>query len=147
MAQERTVRPMGAFFKFTRIGQWAAGKVARGNETENGPFIVFEPVLIHAEDGPPRMYESAAIGLSTDLSLKIDYKLDVGNLLLIEFADTEPTKKGSPKKVFRVSVLTPAELTNLAVGADGSNRHTAYVAPGTQTTPGALQDEPDEFPF
>jgi hypothetical protein len=57
-----------------------------------------------------------AVGLSTDLGMKITSN-DVGRFLLIIFDDTEPAKRGQPRKVFRVIELTKTEIIGLRDGS------------------------------
>lgn len=155
MAKERETKPMAAFFKFTEVGQMAAGVVSNVRQTENGSFFVIDKaVLRDSRKAKPVLYQSAAVGISTDIGLKTNGKEEIGKTLLIEFQDTEPTTKGSKKKVFRVLELTGAEFEKLLTTCDISKKDQPYKvdAPAAQSDaledfPNALNDEDDDLPF
>ena len=160
MARERTVAPMSGFFKFTKIGQSVAGMIRdhRTVRTSDGEstFIVMRPVLIHdgsKKSGSPlyERYESAAIGLSTDLKLKIKAN-DVGGIVRITFTDTEASRKGNPRKIFLVEDLDNAEIRALNETAGHDNDATPYFPPEEKKSePGSPLDETgdddDDLPF
>jgi hypothetical protein len=120
MAQDREATTDRApFFKFAAIGQAVAGHVFKYGNNDNGGFIEMRPVMVR--DGRGEQWEKQegpgiAVGLSTDLGMKITSG-DVGRFLLIEFNDTEPAKRGQPRKVFRVIEMTKAEIIGLRDGS------------------------------
>ncbi len=147
MSKERTVAPMGGFFKFTTIGQQVAGVVKRYGNSDNGPFIVFEPVLVRNARGEQmHSFASAAVGLTTDLKLKVS-QTDVGKCLALTFTDTEPTKKDSNKKLFRVEELDRGELIDLARAADNSERQNVYSRSAETEGDIVAADNDDDLPF
>lgn len=150
MANERTVEPMAAFYKFTRIGQQVVGLVKRYATGDNGPFVVMEPVLIRDESGAVlRSFHSAAIGLSTDLSLKVGPR-DVNKWFSFTFDDTEKTKKGSDKKLFKVLELEKSDVAEYAQGSDSSNRMMQYSKPASEIDDSEITtaaQEDDDLPF
>lgn len=147
MPQERTTAPLGSFYKFTKIGQKVAGIIKRYGTGENGPFVNMEPVLIR--DGKGEQFQAfltCGVGLSTDLNLKVNQN-DVGKAVSFEFVDTEPTKKGSNKKIFRVHILDRAELVELASDADRSNRNSPYIRQASNDPENDVTDDNDDLPF
>jgi hypothetical protein len=153
MAKERETKPMAAFFKFTEVGQMAAGVVSNVRQTENGSFFVIDKaVLRDSRKAKPVLYQSAAVGISTDIGLKTNGKEEISKTLLIEFQDTEPTTKGSKKKVFRVLELTGSEFEKLLTTCDISKKDQPYKGaetPAEQTDgfDGPQNDEDDDLPF
>jgi hypothetical protein len=153
MPQEREAAPMGAFFKFTELGQSIAGRIAKyGNHEQNGPFVTLAPVLVWpSRGGKPMRYLTAAVGLSTDLKLKVRAE-DVGTFMSFTFRDTEPTTKGAALKRFKVLTLTGEEMRELAADADPRYKDEPYRAPqkaaGVISTPAGTEDaEDDGLPF
>lgn len=126
MSTERRVAPIAGFFKFKKKGQKIAGMVQRYKTGENGAFIVISPAVVFNEKGQKgEMWESVAIGLSTDLALKVTQR-DVGRSLSLEFVDTEASRKGNPRKIFKVLQLEREELIELAQGSGNSHRKEHY---------------------
>lgn len=148
MGQERAVAPMGGFFKFTAIGQQVIGVVKRYGTGDNGPFIVMEPALARETKADElRSWQSLAVGLSTDLALKVQQG-DVGKYFSLRFKDTEPTKKGSRKKIFEVLELDRDELVQFAAGADRTNRNVPYSrADASLEDDSHSASEDDDLPF
>jgi hypothetical protein len=145
MSTERKVAPLSGFFKFKQKGQKIAGLVQRYKTGENGAFIVLAPAVIFTgkKGEPGEMYGSVAVGLSTDLNLKVTVK-DTGRYLSLEFVDTEPSRKDEPRKIFRVLQLEREELIQLAEGA--SNKHRQETYPMAQaTTTGEYDDEGEAY--
>lgn len=151
MAKERTVRPMSGFFKFTTIGQSVAGKIEKYNPGgENGPFVVIAPALV-ATGGKVHQWASVAVGLSTDLRLKVSPS-DEGSFMGFRFKETEPTTKGSKKKIFSVVEYDSAEIRELAATADKTHRNDPYKdenAPAASNAAGThgAEDDEDDLPF
>lgn len=118
MAQDREAQTsLAAFYKFTTVGQSVAGLVSKTGHNDNGDFIVLAPALFrHERTAAFERSDELAVGLTTDLGMKIDPRNDKGRFLLIEFDDTEPTKRGQPKKLFRVVELTRTEIIGLRDG-------------------------------
>lgn len=114
MATERNAKTMAEFFKFRRIGQTVAGRVTehKPGKPGMGEFIVMSPAII-AANGTMHRYKAVAIGLTTDLAAKISPS-DKGQFLSLSFVDTEPTDKGSERKIFKVLVLTKDEMVMYA---------------------------------
>jgi len=126
MATERNAAPMAAFFKFTKKGQKIAGVIESYKTNDKGGFISLRPALLRDDrNGVFQAYAGAAVGLATDLKFKIT-EHDTRKAVSIEWIDSEPTKKGSPKKIFRVEMLEREELIGLAHGADMSHRQEQY---------------------
>lgn len=150
MATERTVAPMASFFKFTKIGQSIAGLISKYATNEQGGFIVLRPALIREDRASAYCgYDGAAVGLATDIRLKITDK-DTNKYVRIEFVDKEPTKKGSPRKIFRVELLERAELIALARDADMSNRDKQYAGRAgghDDEMANEAAEEQDDLPF
>lgn len=150
MPQERTAAPLSGFFKFTKIGQKVVGRVSQYRTSDNGTFIVMSPVCLWPGKGSQgEMYQAASIGLSTDLGLKVNIR-DVGKFLSLEYADAEPTRKGSNKKLFKVLELTRAELVAAVNGANDDNRQEVYsLASSNEEEPGAgaSTDDDNDLPF
>ncbi len=153
MARTREAAPMAGFFKFTKVGQSVAGHVHdyRTVPTSDGKstFITLRPVLINdqikREDGIKfRRFESCAIGLSTDLRLKITEK-DKGAFLRITFSDKEASRKGNPRKIFIVEELEPSEMRAIDETADKSAQTEPYYA--TSDEKKTDDDNDDELPF
>jgi hypothetical protein len=117
MATEREAQSnLAPFHKFTELGQAIAGKIERMGQTENGAFAIFHPVIGRSERGGSwTKLSEIAIGLTTDLSMKVERR-DVGKYVFLEFNDTEPTRKGNDKKLFRVIELTRDEIIGLRDG-------------------------------
>lgn len=152
MATERKVRAMSSFFKFTEIGDMAAGKVREFKSGENGTFMILSPVLVRkGRKGTVEQFQSAAVGLKTDLSLKIDTRSDIGALLQCTYTDDEPTKKGNPKKIFTVLLLTQDEIGKLAATADRSHKDEPYHVEPEEKSEIADEteddSEDDDLPF
>lgn len=149
MATERNSKTMAEFFKFTQIGQAVAGLITSFKTSENGPFALFEPVLIRDNpDEPPKRYAGVAVGLSTDLKIKLDMQQDVKKFFSIEFAEKEPTSKGSDRKIFRVLELTRDEMKALAAGTlDTGDIYRKPVARVNATVGGTATEEDDDLPF
>jgi hypothetical protein len=144
MANEREAQTNRApFHKFTEIGQALAGRVTKFGNNDNGAFIELHPVLSREERGGAWVREDAAIavGLATDLGMKIDGRADMNKYLLIEFTDTEPSKRGQPKKIFRVLDLTLKEIVGLRDGT--------FTVPDAEPrkTPAKAAEEIDDLPF
>lgn len=141
MPQEReAVRTLAEFVKFTTLGQAVAGRVKSSGKNDNGDFITVSPALVRKARGADwERFADVAVGLTTDLSMKVDSR-DVGKFLVLEFNDTEPSRKGQPKKLFRVFELSLAEMKGLV---DGSFKLSdAQPAPKKD-----LLDEDDDLPF
>src|SRR4051812_5099305 len=101
MANEReAVTTLAPFHKFTYVGQALAGFVFKASKNDNGDFIVFRPALLRHERAGKfeNRVDEIAVGLTTDLGMKIDTKADINKFLVIEFHDTEPSTRGQPKK-------------------------------------------------
>jgi hypothetical protein len=149
MATQRTAAPMSAFFKFTKIGQKIAGRIHQYRTNDQGGFVILRPAILRdSRSDTFHAYESAAVGLATDLKLKITQR-DEGKYISVEWTDQEPTKKGSPRKIFDVLELSGDEMKTLAAGADMSHRTELYRgrdgdanAAGDQTIP-----DDDDLPF
>jgi hypothetical protein len=113
---------------------------------DNSAIIVMSPVLLSQGRGQPlQRYERAAIGLSTDLSQKINPD-DVDNFLMLVYMDEEPTKKGSKRKIFAVSELSLEEIKELDATADQTHRLDPYRDP-RKTPQAAAQATAPEVPF
>lgn len=149
MAMERKAKPMGNFFKFTEIGQMACGKVRAFRSSENGDFVILEPAIIRpSKDGKLACYATAPIGLSTDMLQKVDARSDVGKLLLFKFVGKEPTKKGSPLKVFEVLDLEQHEYDQLLNRSEDHSSEPYMTAPRNDATgDDPLADSQDDLPF
>ena len=153
MAQERQAGPMSSFFKFTEIGQVAAGFVKRHFSGDNGDAFVLAPaVLRETATGQPKTYHGAAVGLSTDMLRKVDTRADVGKFLSLQFIGTEPSKKGSPTKLFKVLELTAGEFDMMAARSTVVND--TYQPPARNARPvdsiaedGGELEEDDSLPF
>jgi hypothetical protein len=117
MATEREAQSnLAPFHKFTALGQAVAGKIERMGQTENGPFAILFPVIGRPERGGNwTKLSEIAIGLTTDLSMKVERR-DVGKYVFVEFNDTEATRKGNDKKLFRVIELSRDEIIGLRDG-------------------------------
>lgn len=143
---------MSGFFKFTQIGQAVAGRITRfaQGDSDKGPFIALSPVMVSNERGAVmQQWESCAVGLSTDLALKISER-DVGSLVTITFKDKEPTTKGSPRKIFTVMELSVDEMRELAATTDKSHRSEPYPNRADEKTPAANNTagaDDDDLPF
>jgi hypothetical protein len=151
MPQERTAAPLSGFFKFTKIGQKAVGRVSQYRTSDNGAFIVMSPICLwQSKASEGEKYQAASVGLSTDLGLKINIR-DVGKFLSIEYVDAEPTRKGSNKKLFRVQELNRAELVAAVAGASEEHRGEVYSLASANddegAAPGAVTDNDDDLPF
>lgn len=148
--KERNAGPMAGFFKFTAKGQAIAGIVKRHFNGDNGHAFILSPCVIKSEpDGETTTYQAAAVGLSTDMLIKVDVAADVGKCLLFEFVDTEASKKGSPRKIFRVGELTTGELDKMFTRAK-TNIPEPYQPPSKTAaveSPSDMADEDDELPF
>ncbi len=119
MANEReAVTTLAPFHKFTYLGQALAGFVHKASKNDNGEFIVFRPALLRHERGAKfdARVDEIAVGLTTDLGMKIDTRTDVNKFLVIEFHDQEPSTRGQPKKIFRVIELSREEMVGLRDG-------------------------------
>ncbi len=141
MPQEReAVRTLAEFVKFTTLGSAVAGRVKLTGRNDNGDFITISPALVRKARGASwERFADVAVGLTTDLSMKVSAR-DVGKFLVLEFNDTEPSRKGQPKKLFRVFELSLDEMKGLV---DGSFQ-LSEAAPKVQTD---LLDEDDDLPF
>lgn len=140
---------MAEFFKPKTIGQALVGRISEFlPDKGNGPFIVLEPVILKEDPkGGYVRYHSLALGLSTDLRFKLREQNHKGQWVSVEFVDTEPTSKGSPKKIFKVMQLTNAEAADFS-GMIERNAGDVYRKPVEQ-----MRDEPvssdddDDLPF
>jgi hypothetical protein len=145
--QERKSAPLSDFYKFTVIGQCAVGRVDKfiPASGDMSSIIVLSPVLLTKDGGGLEQWERAAIGLSTDLSQKITAR-DLGKDLMLSFRDTEPTTKGSKKKIFGVFELSIAEIRELAESADKTHRQEPYVDESKEgkSPPQQSQQQPAE---
>lgn len=144
MPKEITKAPLSGFFKFTELGQSVVGQVkdffTAGEK--NNPSMVLAPAMIRDErNGIPKRYASVAIGLSTDLRLKIDPKAHKGAFLLVEFVGKEKTNKGSDYKEFRVLILDSDEIRALAAKADNTHKGDPFPR---QAEAAADRQEPDD---
>lgn len=151
MATERNGGTMAEFFKLVKFGQKVIGRIDEYHEARNGnsAFVVISPVLIREEpkDAVMTRYHGVAIGLTTDLVRKVTDK-DIGHFLSIEYVSSEPTNKGSPRKIFRVLELEKMEMLELAreaAAVDGVYKAPArtIAADGEQ----AADDDGDDLPF
>ena len=150
MAQERKAKPMGAFFKFTEIGQSVAGKIAEfKNGADNVFMIIDSPVLRSSKKEKPVQYLTAAVGLATDIATKIDRRKDAGKYFYIEYNDTEPTTKGSPKKLFKVLEITPQEFHSLEQMSERrtSDPYTTHNTAIDDDKPEVTDNAQDDLPF
>lgn len=123
MATERKAqKKLAEFINLTSIGQCVAGQVKLFGSNSNGPFVVFEPVLLcdDVNDAPPKWerYASVALGLSADLKAKLDDKKDVGKILRITFDSEERTKWDNNRKVMLVEELDREEIRAIASPAE-----------------------------
>lgn len=146
MPVKREARELSEFFKFKEIGQIVVGQASKFGVTGQfgTQYMVLEPALLRAaKDAKPAKFGSLAIGLSADLLAKINPRTDEGVYLSIEFVGREPSKKGSPKKMFDVSELTEDEFTRLENRASGDYL-AAYRAPEVDPSSG---DDDDDLPF
>ncbi len=102
------------FVKIRDVGMSVAGRITRYGENENGPFIVMQPIFVQATRGGEwKKYGGAAVGLTTDLRRKVNPP-DVGRVLMLTFSDTQPSKQGTPMKMFKVYELDEREVTALS---------------------------------
>lgn len=149
MATKREARPLAEFFKFRAIGQVVAGKVdtfGKSGQFDTQYMTLVPAIIRESKDGTPRLFGSIAVGLSADLLAKINPRTDTGVYLAIEFTGREPSKKGSPKKVFDVSELTEAEFTRLETRADRTTSGNAYRSDVHDDIPNDLEGD-DDLPF
>lgn len=154
MATERTAAPLSGFFKFNKVGQSVVGHVNRfiTANTTNGPstFMILRPVLIHDGNKTPgtplyERWESCAIGLSADLRGKLSQR-DEGLFVRITYDSQEPTKKGNPKRVFKVEILEPSEIRALNDAAGKDHQAEPYFADKVHGD-SETSEEGDDLPF
>lgn len=137
MAKELHAPPLAKFFKFREIGEATAGKVSRVSMTDNGPILTFAPFAVKIE-GKWFAWGDGAVGLSTDLKVKLtNPATKVGKFLYFDFKDTEPTKKGSKRKIFRVMELSAQEYANIVAKAGANVTSDPY--------PGASEAEAEDI--
>ena len=151
MAKEREAKPISSFFKFTDIGDMAAGTIREFRKSQFGEFFVLSPAFLRrGRKGKVERYESAAITIASDMISKIDSSKDKGLSLSITFDDTEPTKKGSPKKLYKVLELEPQEQKQLASTADNEHRDEAYIVSKSEADDSGIpadDDDDDDLPW
>lgn len=136
MAQQREAS-LAEFVKFKANGAAAIGRVVKMKENENGGFIVLSPALYRAnKDEPLVRYEEVAVGLSTDLAMKVSDK-DVNKYFAIVLVGAKPTKM-SPMKLFNVLELTPTEAAEVARSG---------IIPEAWTVAANVADAEDALPF
>lgn len=148
MATQRTAPTLAGFFKFTKVGQYIVGLMDGYRDTPtSGPIATFTPCII-SDGNVKQAWGSVAIGLSTDLKFKVE-RADRGRWFLIKFSDTEPTKKGSPRKVFTVATLdSMEEVKEMSEGVDMTHRNELYpVASAVFAGKGEADDSEDDLPF
>lgn len=147
MPTERNVRPMSGFLKFTKIGESVAGKIEKYmSGGENGPFVIIAPALV-GRNGKVEQWGSVAVGLTTDLKLKVT-KDDEGKFLGFRFKETEPTTKGSQKKIFSVVEYTLDEIRELSNTADKTHKSEPFPKDNTPAANNAAGvDDDDDLPF
>lgn len=159
MAERREAGELAEFFKFTTIGQAVVGRIKKfGNHPRNGPFVVFEPVLIRSNPKEePVRYAGVAVGLSTDLQYKLlsperaraegKNGHDEGKFVSVLFERTEPSKfENNPKKVFDVLILSREEMIALSQGKE--NMGTMYKKPAESVSVSSMGHvDDDDLPF
>lgn len=147
--QERTAGPMAGFFKFVAQGQAIAGLVKRHFNGDNGHAFILSPCVILSPDtGETKMYDAAAVGLSTDMLIKVDVHADIGKVLFFKFVSTEPSAKGSPRKIFQVGVLSPGEFDKMTMRVHSRVKDVYQPIPfpeANQTAPTASVASDDEY--
>lgn len=150
MATKREARPLAEFFKFRSIGQVVAGKVdtfGKSGQFDTQYMTLVPAIIRESKDGTPRLFGSIAVGLSADLLAKINPRTDTGVYLAIEFTGREPSKKGSPKKVFEVSELSEAEFSRLESRANKETAGNAYRSDVHDDVPPNDLEGDDDLPF
>lgn len=155
MPVERKGATLPGFFKFTEKGMAIAGSL-KGVYTgiEESTFAILTPCITYNGKGKKgKVWAAAAIQMSADLRAKIDSDrkgVDNDKLFTVTFTGTEPSSKGSPKKVFRVEELSKDEMRELAKDADQSERTKPYPKPDKpEPTPDddGKDEDGDELPF
>lgn len=147
MATERNAGILAEFFKFSQLGSKVAGRVREFKSSDNGPFVVFEPCVIReGRNGTPTRYHSVAVGLTTDLRMKLHTPHDAGKFFALEFREKEPTSKGSDRKLFKVEELSLEEMRELAALAEQSTDG-VYRKPTASNALVENGEDDEELPF
>lgn len=146
MGQQREAATMAEFFKFKKIGQGVAGRIIEFKKSNNGDFIVLSPVLVkdNREGGWTRYY-SLALGLTTDIKMKLIPEQDKGAMFAFYYVDNQPTTKGSPRKVFVVEKLEKQEIAELSAGCEKIDD--VYRAPVATMAEMQHAENEDDLPF
>lgn len=146
MATERERRKMSSFFKFSEIGDTIAGQIKEFRQSQYGTFFVLSPVFVkRGRNGTVERYQSAACKLASDMLSQIDADKDKGAAVSITYYDSEPTSKGSPKKLFRVLDLDQADINKLSKAADNTHRDDPYIAPDAKQSATSFDDDKSEI--
>lgn len=145
MPIERNAPKLAEFYKFTRVGQAVAGRITKIKHNDNGPIATVSPVLIRrSRNAKWERFAEVAIGLSTDARVKVDMARDTGKFMLFEFDSTEPTSKGSPRKIFRVAELSRDEMMAYAESATAGE---SINEPADSEQASSPLAEDDDLPF
>lgn len=150
MPTKREAQPMSEFFKFHSPGQAVAGQIDKfGHSGQfDTDFMVLAPAIIKQDRGStPKLYGSVAVGLSADLLSKINQQKDTGIYVSVEFTHTEPSKKGSPKRIFEVNELSESEFTKLESRATREFSGNAYKKERDDSVPPNALEDDDDLPF
>lgn len=152
MARELSSKVMAEFIKFDKKFIKVAGQIKKYEPNSvNGPFILLEPALVRlANEQVFTRYQGLAVGLATDLRIKLQFPQHLNEFVSIELIDYEPARRAnhSPRKIFSVHLLDRVEILELAQNSNKVDDVYRKPVDTVSDDPTAdSKDDSDDLPF